>query len=186
MERKLNYPVKYAVLELKTKGGFEQDYKDMTVGFIASKCYVIGQNVRYYQDGTSKLSYQVVFPYNDIHNYKWRVARNYQFDEKEISPSFGYYGDCMNANIVLNVFDTYDEASVVADSENENKKRKIGTHLSLLEADWKEKYDEQVKVFEENLALCKRYEQIIVAQTANMLVTGDDISVKQFVIKKEE
>ena len=52
MSRELNYPIKYAVLELKEKGGYLVGYKGITQGFIVSKCYVIRSNRAYNSDGS--------------------------------------------------------------------------------------------------------------------------------------
>ena len=153
MEKVLNYPIKYAILELKTKGGFIHNFEDITVGFIVSKCYVVNQNIRYYEDGSSKTTYHVVFPYNDIHNFKWRTLGGFTFYDTEISPSFGYHGNCMNANVVSSIYDNFDEA---------------------------DKYLEDLKHFNEDIDICKRYEQAICELTSSMDVTTDNIQGKQF------
>lgn len=186
MEKKLNYPVKYAVLELKTDGGWDNNYEDVTVGFITSKCYVIGQNVRYYQDGSCKVFYQVVFPYNDIYNYRWRTSIGYPFTEKEIIPSFGYHGNCTNENIVSNVFESFEEASVAADVINKERRDRVGYYLSVAAPDWEEKYNNLLEEFDKNLAICKSYEQAICDATSDMVVTGENIAIKQLIKKDEE
>lgn len=186
MEKKLNYPVKYAVLELKTKGGFIHNFEDITVGFIASKCYVVNQNVRYFEDGASKVSYQVVFPYNDIHNYKWRSLGGFSFYDTEITPSFGYHGDCVNANVVSFVYDSFDEAVVEADAKNSGLKSKIGGNVSVTSPDWHDKYLEGLRQFEKDIDACKKYEQIIGELTSDMAVTVDDVQIKQFGKKKND
>ena len=48
----LNYPIKYAVLEIK-----DQDGK--ISGYIVEKVYVIGENTKYFKDGTSKKIYLI-------------------------------------------------------------------------------------------------------------------------------
>lgn len=180
MEKVLNYPIKYAILELKTKGGFIHNFEDITVGFIVSKCYVVNQNIRYYEDGSSKTTYHVVFPYNDIHNFKWRTLGGFTFYDTEISPSFGYHGNCMNANVVSSIYDNFDEAEVEAECENEKLKAKIGGSVSVTSPNWHDKYLEDLKHFNEDIDICKRYEQAICELTSSMDVTTDNIQGKQF------
>ena len=70
MNKELNYPVKYAVLELKEVGGYSQGWEDITKGFIASKCFVVESKVKYLSDGSSKVSHKVVFPHKDYKTFK--------------------------------------------------------------------------------------------------------------------
>ena len=71
MGKFLNYPIKYAVQELKINKGYDSNYEDVTFGFVVSKCYVISQNIKYNADGTSAQTYDVLFPYGDIHTFKY-------------------------------------------------------------------------------------------------------------------
>ena len=121
MNQNLNYPIKYALLELKEPGGWEQNYEDISLCYIVSICYVINQNIRYYADGTTILSYEVVFPYKDIHSFKYRN----QFNETATKPKFSSYNTCLNSNIVSTLFNTYEEASIAAIEANNNKKRTL-------------------------------------------------------------
>lgn len=180
MENELNYPVKYAVLELKVKGDWKNDYKDRTIGFIASKCRIVSQNIRYFQDGTSKLSYQVVFPYKNIEEYKNRISRNLPFDEIEKLPNFGSYDNCLNATVVSEIYDTYDEASDVADNKNSDMRHFAG---AFVYPTWQVKREEKIKEFDTNIAICKSFEHDIIEATSSMQVTSESISVKQFVKK---
>ena len=66
MNKIINYPIKYAVLELKKRGGWAVDFEDVTQGFIVSKCYVVESNIVYNADGTNSVKHKVVFPYDDI------------------------------------------------------------------------------------------------------------------------
>lgn len=178
MENKLNYPIKYAVLELKEQGGWSTNYEDVTVGFIVSKCYVVEQNTRYLQNGTSKTSYKVVFPYKDFNNYKYRLLRGIDINEHEHVPEYNYYRECTNANTVSDVFDTYEEATEIANQENHNKKRSIICKIV--------KYDSILKEFEENLAICKSYEQIILEKTTEMTITNENVTVKKLTRKQTD
>lgn len=174
MKKELNYPIKYAVLELKEHGGWEHNYEDITVGFIVSPCYVINQNTRYYSDGTNKTTYQVVFPYKDIHTYKYRNI----FNEKTDTPHYSLYKICLNCNEVSDIFDTYEKASIAAEKANTNKRKSIFCRVS--------EYQNLLNKHNENLEICKRFEQLILERTANMSITKDDISIKKLTRKKEQ
>lgn len=178
MENKLKYPIKYAVLELKTKGGYLQNYEDITVGFIVSKCYVVEQKATYLQNGTSITSYKVVFPFKDFDNYKYRLLRGITPNENEFIPEYNFYGECSNADIVPDIFDTYEEANELASHENQNKKSKIVAKIV--------EYDKVLKEFNENLAICQSYEQLISEKTKEMFVTPELIRCKKRILTKPE
>lgn len=61
MNEDLRFPIKYAVLELKSPGGYSTNYEDVTEGFIVSKCYVVGCEVKYFPTGEAKVTYKVYF-----------------------------------------------------------------------------------------------------------------------------
>lgn len=185
MENKLNYPIKYAVLELKVRGNWKNDYNEKTVGFIASKCHVISQNIRYLENGTSKLSYQVVFPYINIEGYKNRMLRDLPFAEIERVPSFGPGGDCLNATIVPEIFDTYDEASEVAKNENYKIQMPLARALPIsIYSPLRElKREEKRQKLDSELAICKSFEQDILKATSEMTISEQLPSAKQLVKK---
>ena len=47
MSRENNFPIKYAVLELKEEGGYITNYKDIVRGYIVSKCWVAERRSRW-------------------------------------------------------------------------------------------------------------------------------------------
>ena len=65
----VNYPIKYAVLELR-------DENNATFGFIASKSYVIEDSIRYLPDGSNIEYHYVVFPYSNVVDYIKKIAEN--------------------------------------------------------------------------------------------------------------
>ena len=56
-----NYPVKYAILDLKAQGGRNLAYRNISYGFIASKCYVLEKTTSY-KNCNPKQYYKVFFP----------------------------------------------------------------------------------------------------------------------------
>ena len=171
MEKELNYPIKYAVQELKEHGGWEHNYEDITIGFITSICYVINQNTRYYFDGTNKTTYEVVFPYKDIHTFKYINT----FIEKPDIPHFSLYNICLNSNEVSEIFETYEEAFIATEKANINMKKSIICKVS--------EYEKHLNKHNENLKICQQFEQIILEKTTNMTITKDKISTKKLSLK---
>ena len=86
MNKEINYPIKYAVLELKERGGWSVGYKDITQGFIVSKCYVIESSIIYNADGSYKTIHRVVFPFSDIAAFKDSLAYGKQYIGKPEIP----------------------------------------------------------------------------------------------------
>lgn len=170
----LNYPIKYAVLELKEKGGWDNNYEDITIGFIVSICYVVNQNIRYYQDGTNKTTYQVVFPYKDIHTFKYRQI----FNDEPIIPHYSLWHKCLNSDKVSEIFDTYEEASIAAEKANINKRKSIICNIY--------EYNNLLKKHYEDLAICKQFEKLVQEKTIDMAITKENISIKKLTRKKEQ
>ena len=49
-----NFPIKYAILELKEKGGYITNYEYIVRGYIVSKCWVVESSIKYFSDGDSE------------------------------------------------------------------------------------------------------------------------------------
>lgn len=171
MEKKLKYPIKYAVQELKEHGGWEHNYEDITIGFITSICYVINQNTRYYPDGTNKTTYQVVFPYKDIHTFKYRN----KFIEEPDIPYFSIHNTCLNSNEVPEIFETYEEALIATEKANINMKKSIICKVS--------EYEKHLNTHNKNLEICKLFEQLVLEKTTNMIITANKTYSKKLSLK---
>jgi len=168
----LKFPIKYAVLELKTNGGYSTNYEDVTVGFIVSKGYVVESKIRYTSNGKAEKSYQVVFPFNDIDAYSKSLfykIETYHEDRKipRLDASYNYYP----VQIVSEVFDTYEEAFLAVNAKNSNLKSRIWLYYSVLDPNFKEKHEKALKKFAEKLAICKSYEDFVTENTGDMIVT---------------
>lgn len=56
---KYNYPVKYALIPMK-------EDNEILEGFIVSKCYIISEEKKYYEDGNIESNYTVILPFCDL------------------------------------------------------------------------------------------------------------------------
>ena len=99
---KNNYPVKYSVIGIYDEiNRYTKAPEQIT--YIASKCYVIAENIRYNEDGTKKKTYEVCFPF---------VLSNASYSFIRSNPLNSY-------EKVEDVYDSYEEALKVAKSKNE-------------------------------------------------------------------
>ncbi len=164
MQEKLNYPIKFAIQELTIEGGFTQNYENIILGFIVSKCYVVNENIKYLEDGTNHITYKVVFPYKDIDSFRCSLSKLYNYNEKPAIPKYNYCGECKNANTVTKIFDTYEEAYLDTEIENQNLRKKIPFYNI-------EEYKNLIMKYNKNLEICKLFEQLILDKTKNMIIT---------------
>ena len=176
MEKELNYPIKYAVQELTIKGGWSQNYEEITLGFIVSKCYVINQNTKYLSNGTFETTYKVVFPYKDIDSFRYSLSGHYHYNEEPSIPKYNYCGECTNENKVSELFDTYKEASLQAEIFNQEKRKKINfCNINT--------YTKLVNQHNKDLEICKQFEQLINKLLTNISITKNNISIKKLTKK---
>ena len=186
MENKMDYPIKYAVLEIKEKGGWLVGYKEITQGFIVSKCYVVESKITYKSDGSSRISHKVVFPYDDIQTFKNSFQDGMTYLGKENYPRYDACDNPYPVRIVDELFDTYYDAKIVAENKNEEYRSGIGVELSTLDPNWIDKYHLLLQKFESGLDFCYLYEKMILDATATMRVLNVDESPVIRVLKPLE
>ena len=186
MNKELNYPVKYAVLELKEVGGYSQGWEDITRGFIVSKCFVVESKVKYLSDGSSKVSHKVVFPHKDYKTFKVSLStRNSVQVEDRITPQYNAISEPYPINIVTDLFDTYEEAKEDAEAKNKELYHSIIRHLDV-------KYlvknlDRINKEYVSEMELCNLFEKASLEETEDMVVSYDreiDTTIKK--LKREK
>ena len=173
----MNYPIKYAVLELKVDGGILHDYEDITKGFIVSKCHVLIENLTYASNGRSYPKYIVSFPYDNFSYFDIWFARNKdnyrsyisdlykRYYEERKNPSREYLRDGYPLHVVGELFNTYEEAKELADSKNSRLKDEILTNTG------RAAYEKLKKEFEDTMEVCGEYEKYIFANTTDMEVS---------------
>lgn len=181
MSKELKYPIKYAVLELKEQGGWLVGYKDITQGFIVSKCYVVGSEIKYYSNGKNDTIHKVVFPFKNISDYRLSLQRGTTYRNYETVPSYDACGNHCPVDIVSTLFDNYEEAHEIAFKKNKEMERNLILNVSLSNENEKEKYEKLKMDFLANLNVCHKFEELILSQTENMNVSDSlvDISGKK-------
>ena len=112
---KNNYPIKYAVIPIIEQIGWSPGLHELereygTICYIVSKCYLVGEERRYKQNGESITKYKVVPVYsNNAYSGGWN----------RIEPLFDINGDCCNCFKVSDIFDNYEEANAMKNVMND-------------------------------------------------------------------
>ena len=185
MSKKINYPIKYAILELKERGGWAVGYKNITQGFIVSKCYVIESNVIYNPDGNYKLIHKVVFPFRDIETFKNSLRVGKQNIGMADMPKYDVYGNVFPTNEVTELFDSYGLAKKVATTKNEEFKANLlfnmpaSPNFDYSNKSLKEQYEILKHNFEQTLAICNLFEQLVLSATEDMNISEKLATEKQ-------
>ena len=159
---KYNYPIKYAVMPIYGQVSFGLDKSIQIVGYIVSKCYIICDKLRYFEDGSRKREYEVVFPYQ-----KKDITR--RDDWQRVYPEFTYNNQCKNATEVSEVFDSFEDASNLKDKLNKD----ILAH-SFGFIDYNSNYQNNIKklkrIHNEKMDNFKQLEKKIQEETIDMVI----------------
>lgn len=184
----LNYPIKYAVLEVKERGGYAVNYEIVTLGFIVSKCYVIESSIRYLRSGKEEPYHKVVFPFKNITKFEEGLHSNQKYLGEANIPNDNFYNNASLFNIVDIVFEDYDDAKKFSEEKNEFVRiRHEFQRPFLFPNDKLSDYNKQLKIFEQEkkeiekrIILCHKFEEAILEQTEEMIISEND-SVKKLV-----
>ena len=187
MNKEINYPIKYAVLELKEVGGYSQGWEDITKGFIVSKCYVVESKIKYLADGSSEIYHKVVFPHKDLSEFKVALKlRNNTSVGDRITPQYNALSKPYPIDIVTDLFDTYEDAKIVSDDKNKELYHRITCYLDV---DYLVKNLDRINTeFATEMELCGLFEKAILEETEDMNISkSEDIDgiVKKLKRSKE-
>ena len=164
----LNYPIKYAILGIEEQVGWQPGLHEMereydVCGYIVSKVYIVGENIKYNRDGTYTKEYQVVFPFSCMNK-----------KERQI-PEYNIHYRCYNAINVSEIFDNIEEAKNSASEKNKVLFAKsyltyyFDKNMSL-----KEKILKGQVEFSERLKKYLEFESFILSETIDMEITSDE------------
>lgn len=161
MNNNFKFPIKYAVLKL-------------SIGFIVSKCYIIEDTTRYYEDGSSNKQYNVVFPYPSIEEYMDNIY--YDYDTKDIgarnTPKHDFWGNVYNTQTVEKVFDSYLEASLYASIKN----KELSSNILQLHSKYQQEVEDINLKFSLDMKVCEKFEKLIFEKTTDMEVLKEEKS----------
>lgn len=155
VEDEQKYPIKYGVMPIN-----ELDQDSEIIAYIVSKCYVISEKKTYLCNGTYKITYEVVFP------YKMDRTKN----SRRAMPQYNIYSQCINSIVINQVFDSFEDASIVADKLNEGI---LHHEIGCLFFD--DNFETKAKSIEtkhqETLDRVKAFESYVENETKDMVVT---------------
>ncbi len=173
MNNKFNYPIKYAVLELKEKGGWLEKYEEITQGFIASKCYVVESDVLYDNEGQSKLVHKVVFPFNDFGKFKQSLSGGIHDIGIANIPAYDFYNNPYPVTVVDQLFEKFEEAKERANEKNEEYKLNLINKVSVNTPGWEIQFELLKQNYDKTVALCNLFEQLAIEKSKDMIITSE-------------
>lgn len=172
MNRDLRYPIKYAVLELKKEGGWPDNYEEVTIGYIASKCYLVESSTIYRDDGESNIRHFVVFPYSDFTSFYLPYETNGLRLPKEDEPKYNACNNPYPVRIVEKLFDSYEDAKRQAEIQNcELKHERVSRLCVEKNQTWKDVIFKFDKKFNEDMIRCNLFESMISEATKDDVIT---------------
>ena len=68
---KYNYPIKYAIMPIKSEPTYGNNYESETLCYIITKCYLLKEYIKYDSEGFGNKTYEVQFPYRK-EEYGWK------------------------------------------------------------------------------------------------------------------
>ncbi len=167
-KKDLKYPIKYAVMPIKEQIGWSNGLNELereygVVANIVSKCYVIGEQKKYSSDGTIEIKYEVVFLYN-------KQYTSYYDKFKPSIPEFNIWSQCTNSIFVNQLFNSFEEALIVAKQFNDE----IVHHKIMFlhfDKDFQSKVEKIKTEHQETLDKYKKIEEEIQQETNNVEIT---------------
>lgn len=175
---KNNYPIRYTLMPIIKQNGWslglnelEREY-DVSC-YIVSKCYVVSENKRYYQDGTFKIKYSVVFVYekDDYDRFLERVEPEFNLINRE----------CTNSLLVDEIFENYEAAKVAAQEKNEEI---LSQKLSGLkfDANFYQKIEEMKEEHEKKLRFYRKLESKMEKNSTDLVVGKSTLKEQSIIV----
>lgn len=172
-KNELGYPIVYAPLQIKERGGYLNNYEIITLGHIVSKCYVLESIIKYLPNGDAELYYKVVFPYNDISALS---------DNKTDLGNPNIPSKTSDYDIVTEIFDNYDDAKKCVEDKNNLLELWLSTYKPTLLPDGDidkyniqlERYNAEYAELKKELSLCKEFEKLVLNETKKMHISRVD------------
>ena len=162
---KKNYPIKYAVMAIKEEnnwakisGNLGNGYGD--VAYIVSKVYLLGSNTLYFNDGTSKNEYNVVFPYKSPADLEDRRG-----------PKYGINSFYVDYDTVDFVFDNYNDANEYAGKLNDRLRKIICKSMIATGIDLNIQQEQSNILFSDRLEEYQKFEDLILTLSDDMVIT---------------
>lgn len=166
---KLNYPIKYAIMPVEEHTGWAYGIHELVrdysvVAYIAMKCRIVKEVKKYFQDGSFKTTYEVVFLYD-------RKTLNSCFEPNK--PHFNFDGDCTDTVVVDAIFDDFATAKDACIPKNKKILSTAMMGLSLGE-DLEREYRELLDHHDKTLAKYGAIESSVEEATKDEIILKDE------------
>ena len=171
MSRDNKFPIKYAILELKEEGGYITNYEDIVRGYIVSKCWLVESSIKYFSDGNSEFFHRVIFPYKDLATLKISLRNDREYIGERVTIRYDF-NPCP-VDVVSEVFDSYEDAKIIAEAKNKEMKRHIASKIffSISDPRFKQALSEREHEIAEQLSICQLFEKLALLKTKDMTIT---------------
>ena len=156
----------------------ERDYE--VVANIVVKCYVVGERIKYFNDGSRSIKYEVVFLYRESMEAYQLFKINY--------PEYNLFtNECTNSVFVPTLFNTFSEAKAMANKANDEilDKKIMRIHFG------KSLKDDIAKIEEEHNKTLTKYqivEEDLEDKTKDVEITElkeiDNLSRDELIVKR--
>lgn len=173
MSKDNNFPIKYAILELKENGGYITNYKDIVRGYIVSKCWLVESSIKYFSNGNSKLFHRVIFPYKDLDTLKTSLCHDDEYIGERVTINYDFNYNPYPIDVVSELFDSYDDAKIIAEEKNQKMKNNIASkiHFSISDPRFRQTLSDYEHEFAEQLSICQLFEKLSLLETEDMTIT---------------
>ena len=156
---KTNFPIKYALQPIYESINSEEE----ALFYIISKCFLVGDNIKYYEDGSILHYYEIVFPYKE----EFVTLLNNKGIKRK--PQFDYKNSCYNQDYTYKLYDSYEDA--LEDRIIINKE-KIDKYLSTFTSN-SELYKKAKILIKNKIYSIQKVEEIINENTKDLIITED-------------
>ncbi|MBQ6282190.1 MAG: hypothetical protein IJK66_01480 [Bacilli bacterium] len=171
----MSYPIKYAVEVLKVIGDSTEEYRDITEGYIVSKCYVVEDRIKYDRNDGPTIRHIVTFPYRRFGDFN-------EYFRKHLNGDSYYEQRCVPERenlehpefIVNELYDTYEEAALAVKWKNIYLKEEKIAYIE--HSITREKISQQI---DRTFVACRLYESYISENTTDMVVDKVKRKVKE-------
>ena len=172
MSKDNNFPIKYAILELKEKGGYLTNYEDIVRGYIVSKCWIVESSIKYFSNGNSIFFHKVIFPYKDLDTFKISLSNNIEDIGKRVIINYDFNYNPYPIDIVSEIFDSYEDAKKRAEEKNKELKNS-NLYFNISDPTFKQALSNYEYQFEEQLSICQLFEQLSLLASEDMKISQD-------------
>ena len=159
MKEDMKFPIKYAVLELVEDGGYLNNYEKVIKGYIATRCYVVEDVIKYKADGTNYELFRVFFPNKNLEAFEDHLKSGKEYEINHENIQFDLYGNMKNLDVVYALYDRYEDAKKMADYRNEKYMFETIYTNVILDENYEKNAEKIKKEMSYEFDICDQFEE---------------------------